>query len=680
MNKILTAFFFAIFLFSEAGAQSSSLIVLGDMHYDLLEDHDMDWLSQKPGDLRQVTEEYTVYTKENWTDFMSVLRDRAEHTLPPVKAVIQLGDLSEGLAGNEEKALQMASNTMGAIEAVRMPVPWILTKGNHDITGPGAADAFQEHYVPMIREQTNNPEINNASYSYGYDNVQITCIDPWDKETDMVAFLEQELSESDAKYKFVAIHEPVIPVTERCWHVLRREAQEREKLLKIIASHKAIVLCGHLHRYSVVRRNTPYGPVVQAMVISVIKERDYQEPTKVITKYGPSLAAYLPDWQPETLEARKAMLVEEANHVTYFKQTDLPGYAIIKIDEKKDRVVLEYYAGFGEEPFDSVDLSRLLEPEAQDHPTEGSALIDPTLTEIENQFLNRQAEAILGQANEVFNNHPPVWPEPGARRSALLLLDGVLHDVYAPLRPPVQQFLKTRISSAVDELEQTEVTDGARIWKLYNHGFVVRTKSVTIGFDLVSRKSAGMEGFFIEDAVMEKLINQCDVLFISHYHSDHAEQWVAQSFINQGKPVVAPPEVWEDKPIYSDVIHLRREPHTLQVLPLSAIQKEIKVVVYPGHQGADIQNNVSLVVTPEGLSFSQMGDQSNADDFEWIDEVGSHHEVDVLMPNCWTTDIVRVADGFDPVLIITGHENEMGHTIDHREPNWLSYHYQRENF
>jgi hypothetical protein len=137
--------------------------------------------------------------------------------------------------------------------------------------------------------------------------------------------------------------------------------------------------------------------------------------------------------------------------------------------------------------------------------------------------------------------------------------------------------------------------------------------------------------------------------------------------------VVAPPDVWEDKPIYSEITHLRREPHTLQVLPLQTVQKEIKVVVYPGHQGTEIQNNVSLVITPEGLSFSQMGDQSNGDDFEWIDEVGAHHSVDVLMPNCWTTDIVRVAKGFDPKLVITGHENEMGHTIDHREPYWLTY-------
>ncbi len=178
---------------------------------------------------------------------------------------------------------------------------------------------------------------------------------------------------------------------------------------------------------------------------------------------------------------------------------------------------------------------------AQNRQPASSDLIDPTLNEIQNQFLNNQAEALLSQANEVFSNYPPSWPEPPARRSAFLLMDGVLHDEYAPQRPPVQDFFKTRMKEAIDEIEQTEIIDGARIWKLYNHGFLIRTRTVTIGFDLVRGKSVRVEEFSIGNDDMSRLIDQCDVLFISHYHGDHAEDWVAQSFIDQGKPVVAPP-------------------------------------------------------------------------------------------------------------------------------------------
>jgi len=360
MKRYLIILILVAFVSFLSIAQKSSFLILGDMHYDLLGDHDMDWLSTKPDDLRQVSEEYTVYTDHHWNDFMGVLQQRVQSEKPSIKAVIQLGDLSEGLAGSMEKSRQMASNTMKAIDATQMPVPWIIAKGNHDVTGPGAVEAFQEYYVPMFRKQTGHPEINNASYSYGYDNIQITCIDPWDKETDMIVFLDKELSSSDAEFKFIAIHEPVIPVTERCWHTFRRNPEQREKLLEVIARNKAIVLCGHLHRYSVVSRSTPYGPIVQVMAISVVKDRNYTKPSYLITEYGPGLAENVPQWQPETLAARKEILAEEAKYVSFYKQTDLPGYAIIKVDGKKESIQLEYYAAFGKKAYDKIDLKKLL--------------------------------------------------------------------------------------------------------------------------------------------------------------------------------------------------------------------------------------------------------------------------------------------------------------------------------
>jgi 3',5'-cyclic AMP phosphodiesterase CpdA len=353
-------FLFPVLFFCQALSQNSSFIVLGDIHYDMPEFHDMAWLATKPDDLRQVTQEYTVYTATNWPDFMMNLKTKASVCDPPVKAIVQLGDLSEGLAGNVEKAMQMAAQTMKAVEDVQMPFPWIIAKGNHDITGPGAQQAFSQVYIPMFRKQTGNGEITSANYSFRFGKVQVTCLDPWDKESDMVAFLEKELSAPEAKYKFVAIHEPVIPVTERCWHTLRNDREKREKLLEVIARHRAIVLCAHLHRYSVVSRNTRSGPVVQVMVVSVIRDRNYLKPAKVITNYGPSLAENVPDWQPETLEARKAILAEEAKYVTYFKQTDLPGYAMIHIDDIKGTVSMDYYAAFGDSPFDTIDLTQLL--------------------------------------------------------------------------------------------------------------------------------------------------------------------------------------------------------------------------------------------------------------------------------------------------------------------------------
>ena len=181
-------------------------------------------------------------------------------------------------------------------------------------------------------------------------------------------------------------------------------------------------------------------------------------------------------------------------------------------------------------------------------------------------------------------------------------------------------------------------------------------------------------GFPLPDSLVARLVSQCDALFISHNHEDHTDQGIAQAFLDQGKPVVAPADACKDQPIYARLTHLNRDADTVQVLPVQGGKRQLRVVVYPGHQGPETDNNVCLVITPEQLSFCQTGDQwDGGHDFDWIDQVGSHHRVDVLLPNCWTMDIVRVVKGFDPQLIITGHENEMGHTIDHREPYWLTY-------
>jgi len=88
----------------------------------------------------------------------------------------------------------------------------------------------------------------------------------------------------------------------------------------------------------------------------VVKDRSMLNPGQVITEYGASLAINVPEWQPETLSARIAMLTEEAKYVTFFKQTDLPGYAVIKTDGKNGTVKLEYYAAFGKEPYDIMTL------------------------------------------------------------------------------------------------------------------------------------------------------------------------------------------------------------------------------------------------------------------------------------------------------------------------------------
>ena len=297
-------------------------------------------------------------------------------------------------------------------------------------------------------------------------------------------------------------------------------------------------------------------------------------------------------------------------------------------------------------------------------------LIDPNLTEEQNIFLNRQASVLLDYSSELLSKYKPSSWEQKGRVSALFLIDAVVHEPYAKERPAVQKFFQKQIAKGIDEIVNTTVDEGAKIWKLYNHSFIVKTKSVTLAFDLLSAKFLGNDNFCISDSLMEILINECDVLFISHEHKDHWEPETVGRFVKSGKPVLAPTTIL---PGNEKIIRLKRVAHVCEVLPLKQETAELQVVTYPGHQWSDVTNNVSLVTTPEGLSFLHTGDQWNYDDFEWIDDVHKHFKVDVLMPNTWTADLARMAKGINPAIIISGHENELGHGLQHREPYFKTY-------
>ena len=161
-------------------------------------------------------------------------------------------------------------------------------------------------------------------------------------------------------------HQPVIPITERSWHLLsglRRPVPDgmiREKFLNLLAKHKVIVLSAHLHMYSVLSRNTPSGNIVQVMINSVNRSIEPPQPKGLLTHYdGAKMVEDNKAWQPSTFEIRKKNLAEETRHIRSFRRADLPGYALISINQEQDEVMLHYYNGFSTQPFESINLTAL---------------------------------------------------------------------------------------------------------------------------------------------------------------------------------------------------------------------------------------------------------------------------------------------------------------------------------
>ena len=50
----------------------------------------------------------------------------------------------------------------------------------------------------------------------------------------------------------------------------------------------------------------------------------------------------------------------------------------------------------------------------------------------------------------------------------------------------------------------------------------------------------------------------------------------------------------------------------------------------------------------------------------------------MLIINCWSNHFNEYVAGFSPKVIVTGHEDELGHSIDHREAFWLTYYKMEE--
>ena len=64
-------------------------------------------------------------------------------------------------------------------------------------------------------------------------------------------------------------------------------------------------------------------------------------------------------WQPSTNDVRRKILDEEKKHINKFMIADLPGYAHISISDSKEEVMLHFYNGLSEAPYESISLTEL---------------------------------------------------------------------------------------------------------------------------------------------------------------------------------------------------------------------------------------------------------------------------------------------------------------------------------
>lgn len=281
-------------------------------------------------------------------------------------------------------------------------------------------------------------------------------------------------------------------------------------------------------------------------------------------------------------------------------------------------------------------------------------------------YLNKQAFQMFDLIDRALTENPPAPGAPMVRKLALYNLDAMLHETKYDDSEALHGFITSRVNKVIADLSNP-VEEGMKVYKIYNDGFIARTGSVTLAFDVVRGACKGKN--LISDASIGQIVDHCDVLFLSHNHGDHVDPVVVDLFLKAGKPVVAPTNVLPEK---KEIRHERSD-KMIEIKMKLDKNKNIRVKIFPGHQ-SELMNNIYVVTTSEKRTVAHIGDQYNKEDMEWIVNIHKHiPQPDALIVNCWTHRMSDLAEGFNPKLVITGHENEMGHTIDHREAFWLTF-------
>lgn len=324
-----------------------AFVLLGDLHYDKRSHHDMDWVRrEKPGSARQI-DTYIRVTEQFTPRLLRRVNQVVESVGAPVPFVIQAGDFTQGLCGSRDLQERQFKDAIGLVTESLPDVPFLVTKGNHDITGPGAAEAYERVMLPWLGGQIGQ-ELKSASFSVTHGEDLFVFLDGYPVDLD---WLERTLTGAGVKrHLFLVIHEPVVPYNARAdWHVLSRPVRRvrRERLLGLLGRHGAIVLGGHLHRYGLVTRATPQGAFVQAGVNSVITSETPVPSMNLegVDRYGSDLVKLEPKFSPGTLDARRELLEQEKAYIRYFEFARATGHTLFNV--YADRVVMEFFPGFG---------------------------------------------------------------------------------------------------------------------------------------------------------------------------------------------------------------------------------------------------------------------------------------------------------------------------------------------
>lgn len=337
-----------------------NFVLLGDLHYDKLEHHDMAYVKEKyPNDIVQI-ENYSRITRENFPTLMQVAKEKAKNL--NADFWLQLGDFVEGLCGSEALAQKQTTDFIDAIRELDIKRPFFVVKGNHDITGEGAREVYKKTVLSW-QEKELKKNLSSANATFVYKKTRFVIFDCYTADQSL-EWLKTVLADHKEESLFFCVHQPIVPYSARSnWHVFAKANQQkkREELLGLLGKHNAVVLTAHLHKTSVLTRTTPEGSFVQVAIGSVIPSPNapVKDHLKGVQYYNADLLNLEPKFSPTSLQERKENLENETKFIKHFEYADFCGYATVSVSDKNE-ILMSVYANVDKTAWTTVNLTELL--------------------------------------------------------------------------------------------------------------------------------------------------------------------------------------------------------------------------------------------------------------------------------------------------------------------------------
>jgi len=254
------------------------------------------------------------------------------------------------------------------------------------------------------------------------------------------------------------------------------------------------------------------------------------------------------------------------------------------------------------------------------------------------------------------------------RKPAFLELDQILQSPLSNKSYRVRQFFSRCMTIALEEIEQEQIidTDQIKLWQFYNQGYVVKTSSLTMAFDLVTTRHVYNVFWDLEPTIVSAFADLIDILFVTHRHPDHFDLELINTMIGKGKRVIIPHELISLVP--RGAIGLK--PDEIRTFAFPTKQDEsLHVIAHKGlhvyDQGRNIPHRVYEIETANRFSLLHLGDH------DYTSSV-----LNTALCHVGFVKIGSISPDFDDISALTkltrqvtfnhliaGHLNELGHPV-----------------